>query len=187
MSVRAIYYEEKHIGEKIKKTKTQFLWKFELDGMQHQLEFLVSKLSGKKRVIQDGVVLLEQQKIIKSFQFPFNIGKHMWNLSYSMKGAKLRIDNWSFSDLYQGKNFEDGKSASVHKRPEVHPRSKTEYNSKKKISDGWNDIKKAKDSVKYADIPDPYSNEPKKEEVKEKISLKDLGRRKKTGTVFQKK
>ena len=93
MSVRAIYAEEKHIGEKIKKSKTQFIWKFELDGLQHQIEFLVSKLTGKKRVLQDGVVILEQQKLSKSFTFPFNIGKHMCNISYGLKGAKMRIDN----------------------------------------------------------------------------------------------
>lgn len=77
MSIRAIYFEEKNIGEHIKKSKKQFIWKFELDGLQHTIEFLVSKLTGKKKILQDGISLYEQKKMTTSFQFPFNIGKHM--------------------------------------------------------------------------------------------------------------
>ena len=54
------------------------------------------------------------------------------------------------------------------------------------MPDGWQDIKKAKDSVKYDDIPDPYSNAPAKEEKKTKSSLKDIGRKQKSTTVVKK-
>ncbi|CAI2364177.1 unnamed protein product [Moneuplotes crassus] len=198
MSVRAIYHEEKHIGEKIKKTKTQFIFKFELDGLQHQIEFLVSKLTGKKKVIQDGEVILEQQKLAKNFQFPFNIGKHMLNLSYGLKGAKLRIDNVAFEDLYQSRGFKATSMPSGHKRPEGgRPKASTTYAGKKNITDGWSDIQRAKDSVKYDDIPDPYAQDKKGEKEagkfkeenkqKQKTSLRDIGKRQKSSTVKEKK
>eukprot|EP00343_Euplotes_focardii_P007568 CAMPEP_0205819996 /NCGR_PEP_ID=MMETSP0206-20130828/2564_1 /ASSEMBLY_ACC=CAM_ASM_000279 /TAXON_ID=36767 /ORGANISM="Euplotes focardii, Strain TN1" /LENGTH=400 /DNA_ID=CAMNT_0053114259 /DNA_START=26 /DNA_END=1228 /DNA_ORIENTATION=- len=193
MSVRAIYSEEKHIGEKIKKSKTQFIWKFELDGLQHQIEFLVSKFTGKKRVIQDGVILLEQQKLSKNFSYPFNIGKHMCVISYGLKGAGMRIDNNAFDDLYQTKSFGGKASMTNHRKAPGSSKPSAAVGGRKKMPEGWVDIQKAKDSVKYDDIPDPYSDkvkiENKKEEKKEekqKISLKDLGRGKKSGTVFKK-
>ena len=57
-----------------------------------------------------------------------------------------------------------------------------------KVPDGWSDIKKAKDNVKYDDIPDPYADASSvnKEEKKEKASLENMGRREKSGTVIQK-
>jgi hypothetical protein len=187
MSVRAIYFEERNIGEHIKKSKKQFIWKFELDGLQHTIEFLVSKLTGKKKVIQDGIVLLEQKKLTKSFEFPFNISKHMLVIKYGLKGSDLRIDNNIFENLYQGKSFGD-KTTAVPAKSTGPARSQTQYTASKKVSDGWGDIKKAKDNVKYDDIPDPYDDVPikVKEEIKEKVSLESVGNRRKTGTVVQK-
>jgi hypothetical protein len=188
MSVRAIYFDERNIGERIKKSKKQFIWKFEIDGLQHTIEFLVSKLSGKKKVIQDGVVLLEQKKITKSFEFPFNIGKHMLVITYGLKGGDLRIDNNSFENLYQGKSYSGTDVKPSYGKPQAPAqRSQTQYNpQKKKMPEGWQDIKKAKDGLKYDDIPDPYSDQPAKKK-EEKKSLQELGRPKKAGTVFQKK
>jgi hypothetical protein len=187
MSVRAIYFEERNIGEHIKKSKKQFIWKFELDGLQHTIEFLVSKLTGKKKVIQDGIVLLEQKKLTKSFEFPFNISKHMLVIKYGLKGSDLRIDNNIFENLYQGKSFGD-KTTPVPAKSTAPVRSQTQYTASKKVSDGWGDIKKAKDNVKYDDIPDPYDDVPMKvkEEKKEKVSLENAGNWKRTGTVVQK-
>lgn len=131
MSIRAIYFEEKNIGERIKKSKKQFIWKFELDGLQHTIEFLVSKLTGKKKVIQDGITLLEQKKLTKSFQFPFNINKHMCVIIYNLNETDLRIDNNPFETLYQGKQLKEHNVASVNKRPENANRSQTTYISRK--------------------------------------------------------
>lgn len=187
MSVRAIYFDERNIGERIKKSKKQFIWKFELDGLQHTIEFLVSKLSGKKKIMQDGVVLHEQKKITKSFEFPFNIGKHMLVVMYGMKGGDLRIDNNSFENLYSGTSAAKSGATQAYGKPQAPAqRSQTQYNAGgKKVPEGWQDIKKAKDGVKYDDIPDPYSQNPPKQK-EEKKSLQDLGRPKKSGTVFQK-
>lgn len=191
MSIRAIYFEEQNIGEHIKKSKKRFVWKFELDGLQHTIEFYVSKLTGKKKVVQDGITLLEQKKITKSFQFPFNIGKHMCVIMYSISEVDLRIDNHPFDTLYKGKQFGGPNVPSVYKKQEGMPRSNTAYLPQKKVPEGWAEVKKAKDDVKYDDIPDPYSLGGKKESSKEEHednhkSLKDLGRKQKSTTVVKK-
>uniref|UniRef100_A0A7S3KDR0 Uncharacterized protein n=1 Tax=Euplotes crassus TaxID=5936 RepID=A0A7S3KDR0_EUPCR len=121
----------------------------------------------------------------------------MLNLSYGLKGAKLRINNVAFEDLYQSRGFKDTRMPSGHSRPNGgRPKASTTYNSKKKITDGWSDIQRAKDSVKYDDIPDPYAHDKKlssedrkstEDTHKEKKSLRDIGKRQKSSTVKEKK
>lgn len=197
MSIRAIYFEEKNIGEHIKKSKKQFIWKFELDGLQHTIEFLVSKLTGKKKILQDGISLYEQKKMTTSFQFPFNIGKHMWVIAYSSKEVDLRIDNNTFESLYKGRKF-DHNVPSVYTNNTAPARSNTNYipqDFTKKVPEGWADIKKAKDGLNYDDIPDPYSTSSKTEIRKEqepeskamsKEFFESMTRDKKSHTIFKK-
>ena len=178
MSVRAIYFEEKAIGEHIKKTKKQYIWKFEIDGLQHTIEFLASKLTGKKKVFQDGVSLLEQKKLTKNFEFPFSIGKHMCTIIHNSKETDLRIDSNAFKNLYNGSRFDDmGYSMKSYAAPKApRPAQLPPSYNKKKVPDEWVDIKDAKQSIKYDDIPDPYS-------MSKKTSLEDKKSQKKLDTV----
>jgi len=47
-TVKAMYYKENNIGNWLKKSKKQYIWKIEIDGDLHTVEFLDSILSGKK-------------------------------------------------------------------------------------------------------------------------------------------
>ena len=42
------------------RSKKKFTWKFEIDGMQHTVEFQISLITGKKKVYQDGQQVLKQ-------------------------------------------------------------------------------------------------------------------------------
>lgn len=44
------------------KSKKKYTWKFELDGLQHTVEFQVSLISGKKKIFQDGKLIYKNQK-----------------------------------------------------------------------------------------------------------------------------
>lgn len=60
-------------------------------------------------------MLYEQKKLTTSFQFPFNIGKHMCIIMYSSKEIDLRIDNNTFESLYKGKKFDHNIPSSARK------------------------------------------------------------------------
>ena len=129
----------------------------------------------------------EQKKITKSFQFPFNIGKHSCTILYGLNQVDLRIDNCQFENLYQGRNI-DG-SGPPGKKASGPARANTSYPSgSKNVSEGWADIRRAKDGVKYDDIPDPYAvSKPSMGEESKSKPLEEAGRHQKSGTVFKKK
>ena len=69
-SVRALFYEEKNIGNLMKKyadyfllsrSKRHYTWRIELDGQEHLVDFFDSLLSGKKKVVVDGITRFEKQ------------------------------------------------------------------------------------------------------------------------------
>ena len=99
-SVKAVYYKEKNIGNWLKKSKKQYIWKLEVDGDLHCIEFLDSILSGKKKIIKNGLIVFERQLFGVPFQYPFNIGKHSLNIAMHGDKYELRVDGMSFSHLY---------------------------------------------------------------------------------------
>jgi hypothetical protein len=87
--VKALYYKENNIGNWLKKSKKQYIWKMSVDGDNHTIEFLDSVLSGKKKIIKNGLVVFERQLFGVPFQYPFTIGKHSFNIA--MHGDKYEL------------------------------------------------------------------------------------------------
>jgi len=65
-TVSAVFYEEKNIGLWMKKyakltfrSKKHYVWKISLDSQIHSIEFVDSILSGKKKIIKDGLTVFE--------------------------------------------------------------------------------------------------------------------------------
>lgn len=103
---------------------------------------------------------------------------------YGLNEVDLRIDNFKFEVLYQGRQI--GGNTTSFKKPDLPTRSNTHHvHSQKRVPDGWADIKRAKDGLKIDDVPDPYANG--NEEKKEKaMTLEEVGRSKKSATIVQK-
>jgi hypothetical protein len=99
-SVKALYYKENNIGNWLKKSKKQYVWKLQVDGDTHHIEFMDSVLSGKKKIIKNGMVVFERQLFGVPFQYPFTIGKHSLNIAMHGDKYELRVDGMSFSHLY---------------------------------------------------------------------------------------
>lgn len=101
MGVKALYYNCIDIGKHVKKSKKRFIWKFSIDGREHTIDLVISYLSGKKKITQDGKLLYEGQKVLtSSFQFPFEIDLNMCNIVQQGDNFELRINNQAFSELY---------------------------------------------------------------------------------------
>jgi len=77
MGVKALYYNCLDIGKHVKKyvtyyhietltlylrSKKRYIWKFSIDGREHTIDLVISYLSGKKKITQDGKLLYEGQK-----------------------------------------------------------------------------------------------------------------------------
>ena len=61
------YFEIREVGKRIKSTKKQFIWRFNIDGKDHVVELFSSWSSNKKKVVLDGTVKTEVKQ--KSFQY----------------------------------------------------------------------------------------------------------------------
>jgi hypothetical protein len=55
------------IGNHVHRTKKRYVWKFELDAETYTLEMFNSVLSGKKKVMLNGRVMIETSKLSGAF------------------------------------------------------------------------------------------------------------------------
>ena len=62
MSIKGLDYSRSMIGIKIPSSKYRYFWKLDVDGVEHSIEFLDSRLSGKKRLFIDGVKTFKKTK-----------------------------------------------------------------------------------------------------------------------------
>ena len=69
--VTNLNYIERNIGSKIKSTKKQYIWEFNLDDKDEKIEFFDSHLSLKRKVIVNGQIIYDKQDSNPN-QFVFN-------------------------------------------------------------------------------------------------------------------
>jgi hypothetical protein len=60
-SITNCKYDEFYVGRSIKSSKRKLRWEFEICGKSHYVELYDSKLSGKKKVVADGKIILSPQ------------------------------------------------------------------------------------------------------------------------------
>ena len=99
LNITNLFYSEKDIGAKIKMSKRQFIWEFDLNGSNQRIELLDSRLTHKKRLYKNGINILntsEEGNFIHNFQID---GHPCVVIQYGDK-IELRIDNQSFTHLY---------------------------------------------------------------------------------------
>lgn len=165
-TVKALYYKENNIGNWLKKSKKQYVWKLEVDGETHHIEFMDSVLSGKKKIAKNGMVVFERQLFGVPFQYPFTIGKHTLNIAMHGDKYELRIDGMSFSHLYnltktqqmsKGENIEEYNAEGYGD-----DYSSGSYPTKsKKYDDAFDDYETTSKPAQYKKDPDDWSANPK--------------------------
>ena len=96
MSIRPISSNVDEVGKTIKSTKKKYTWKMEMDGKHICIEFFNSVITGKKKILQNGQVIYENNQHSGAFHFPFTIGKHSLSLVQHGDNFELRINNNSF-------------------------------------------------------------------------------------------
>jgi hypothetical protein len=98
LEIKNLMHVERDVAKHIKSTKKQFVWEFILDGKSHKIELFDSRLSGKKKVLKDGLILMQTEEDI-AFIKSFDVGKHQCTLIQHGDKFELRIDNQSFNHL----------------------------------------------------------------------------------------
>lgn len=99
----ATYYEEE-VGRFIKISKIRYVWEFSIDEVFHRVEMIDSKLSSKKMIVLDGVVI-GKRDFVKTYTKYFYIDKHECVILPYWKKYELKIDGFAFSQFIdQNKN-----------------------------------------------------------------------------------
>ena len=64
------------------------------------IEVLSSKLSGKRRVFRDGVLIADRQQFEGAFTFTFHVQSHQMTIMQHGEHFELRINNVSFTHMH---------------------------------------------------------------------------------------
>ena len=83
----------------LKSSKKQYIWEFQLNGEPQKIELFDSKLSGKKKVLKNGIVECELV-CDESFFRNFTLNGHNCTIIQCGDKNELRIDNQTFEHLY---------------------------------------------------------------------------------------
>ena len=83
----------------LKSSKKQYIWEFQLNGEPQKIELFDSKLSGKKKVLKNGIVECELV-CDESFFRNFTLNGHNCTILQCGDKNELRIDNQTFDHLY---------------------------------------------------------------------------------------
>ena len=107
-SISGLHYEENQVGSAFKSLKIEYKWEFILNGTSpNKIELVYSKLTGKKRLIKNGIEVFDK-KNDGSFLKNFEIDGHIFQIIQYGEKFELRVDNQSFTHLYnleKNKNF----------------------------------------------------------------------------------
>lgn len=98
-TITDLLYVERNVGGTFKSTKKQYIWEFSLNGERHKIEMFDSKLSGKKKVIKDGIIECDTV-CEESFFKNFSINGHNCTIIQCGDKNELRIDNQTFEHMY---------------------------------------------------------------------------------------
>ena len=99
LNITNLFYKESNIGLNIRVTKREFIWGFDLNGVSYHIKLEDSRLSHKKRLFKNGDLILKT--VVKNnFCHDFDAGGHHCNIIQYADKMELRIDNQSFTHLY---------------------------------------------------------------------------------------
>lgn len=112
-----------------------------MDNKDYTIEMFTSILSGKKKILQNGQVIYFDSKFKNAFQFPFNIGKNALNIVQHGDKFELRINNQSFSHLWDNErtkrnfNYENKEAHDPYKPKDYaeHYKTSTKATSREEI------------------------------------------------------
>jgi len=102
------------------------MWRIEIEGKAHKIELFTSTVSGKKRVLKDGYLVLEKKMRFGEFKHSMPINNHVVTIVEGDTDYELCVDNIPFSLLnklseekkeYEGESYAQGMLNNNFKDP----------------------------------------------------------------------
>jgi hypothetical protein len=100
-SIKVLLFDKQSVGKRIKSSKKRFLWRFEIDGNQHQVDLYCSRLSGRRKLFFDGDLKHDTYTTGgMGTSYPIRYGRHVFLIvQVGDCDYDLRIDNLSFKEM----------------------------------------------------------------------------------------
>jgi len=90
------YFEIREVGKRIKSSKKQYIWRFQLGERDITVELFNSKMSSKKKIMVNGQLKAEMKQKSDSF---------MYQMTLSGKRLTIQAVNDGFDLVYDGTMF----------------------------------------------------------------------------------
>ena len=65
--VEAVSFNKLDVGFMVKQSKQHFRWRLRIEGVLTTIEVFSSKLSGKRRILRDGILICDRQQFEGAF------------------------------------------------------------------------------------------------------------------------
>ena len=98
--LREMVYISRDIGNTFKSSKHQYIWEFTLDEKRISIQFLVSKLTDKRKIIYNQKVIREELCENNIYSYEFVMDGHTYKVTQALEMADLLIDGESFEHFY---------------------------------------------------------------------------------------
>lgn len=107
MQISPLQFEQDNIGKRIKSSKKKYTWHFAVDADVHYVELFVSSLSGKRKLLLDGNVIM-QQGTSALLNYSFTVGGASCTAVTVNGQYDLEIQGKLFSRLFEALNEPEG-------------------------------------------------------------------------------
>ena len=98
--ITRLNYCKKDVGRKIKASKQYHQWEFTLNGVYHKVELFHSLITGKKKLVVDGELILNNDSYLTDFKFEFEIDDKIAEIKQKqMQSYELFICGKSFDEM----------------------------------------------------------------------------------------
>ena len=98
--IKDMNYISKDIGDIIKSSKHQYIWEFTLDDKSISIQFFISKLSNKRKIIYNQKVIREEESKNNIYSYEFVMDGHNYKITQTNEISDLIIDGESFEHTY---------------------------------------------------------------------------------------
>ncbi|OMJ87180.1 hypothetical protein SteCoe_11190 [Stentor coeruleus] len=146
---KVLDFQKANVGKRIKSTKVRYMWKFELDKKEFQIDLYMSKLSGKRTIMLNGDVYANEKKSSAVYgNYPVKVGKRI-AVVYEVDDNRfdLRIENISFEAYFNSYKSESSGFSSKNSSISDSKNPIQKFNSTPVISTDFTD--KTKPEIKY--------------------------------------
>ena len=98
--LKDMVYTSKDVGGTFKSSKHQYIWEFTLEDKKFEIQYFISKLSNKRKIIYNQKVIREEECKNNIYTYEFIMDGHNFKVIQTLENSDLLIDGESFEHFY---------------------------------------------------------------------------------------